>query len=197
MAANPCKLGARPEYYTVGTRIYVKCVDDAKRETLATALAIGLSVGLLTLFILAFLCFCCYREFRIKSAHRQTIEIASPRNKWESFIHEGSYVRRIAQVLEAEENMPVEVFDHIRENDPETFEKIEARSPFDFVERAGFAIAFLLKKQAALENTTVVECMYKWRGTLIETYGGEWAERIMDATSAILDQSSTIALAIS
>lgn len=79
--------------------------------------------------------------------------------RWETFIHASGYIRRIAQVLEAEENIPYEVLEYVKEFDPITYEKLE--SDTDFVSRATKVVKFLFQKQAELENITLNDAINK------------------------------------
>lgn len=189
---NPCSFGTRAEYYSSGEKTYVTCVDDGGRGKLSIGIAVGLSVGFAALFVVAFLCVCCFNQLRIVKAQReQQIALAEVRTRpaaarWEAFADEDSHVRRIAQILEAK-SVSLEILDYIRRLCDRTIKKIESRSPFDLTERAAIAIAFFLTKQAELEGTTVVECMYKWRGALAENCGGEWSEIVLDAAAALIE----------
>jgi hypothetical protein len=164
---------------------FVTCVPDDSNIDMILGLSIGLGLGIpiLCLIMWNIYYFCKHKrnnqETRFQDQDPKVIHITVQKlRRWETFLHSSGYIRRIAQVLEAEEKIPYEVLEYVKEFEPITYEKLQAET--DFVKRASMVVRFLFQKQAEQEKITLTEAIKKWRKELVDKCGGEWSERIID-----------------
>lgn len=197
-----CGNHEKVENQVINGTSYVVCVpyDDYDRNQ-QLAIILGSIFGVIGIIMIFCFIYCCWRTCRQDKNQQDTrsylegqddnkdiiIHVNNYR-RWEKFINHSGYIRRIAQVIEAEDKLPNEVEEYVKEFDPMTYEKIrginsDSVSVGDsdiFVTRAVKVCVFLFKEQAKLENISVKETIEKWRNELVDTCGGEYGERIMD-----------------
>ena len=184
-----CPHGMRPNYVDTNGTIYVTCVHyDTKDNKLLLALCLSLPLFIVVCVIIFAIYNIYTRKKVIDKVPNETVNAhiihVHQLRRWESFIGGSGFIRRIAQVLEAEAVIPKEVDDYIKEEDPIGWEKMQDTS-FDFIQKAAWAIHFLFKKEAETKCTDVNTEITKWRDTLTTKCGGEWAEHIMDKVAII------------
>lgn len=173
--------------------MFLTCVDDS---TKVTPLIIGLCVGL-PVFVVIIICACAfhYHYKQCKKYNQPIFQWGVPSGvnpspsvpKHEHFLTDGGYIRRIAHVLEVEDSIPNDVQEWMETNEPITWAKLQNDPHIDFVERAARVMVVLFKCQADMEHVSTLDTFYKWRGKIVETCGGEWAERIMGRVETLLN----------
>lgn len=175
-----CPNGYTPDYLNNNGTIYVICVEN----TLSKGLIIG-SVGLLLLLLLLglglFFCIsCCYRNNQ-ENVKYGILFHPNKRHlrRWEEFINDGGYIRRIAQLLEMEETISKELDDYFAENYPDLWKKIN-QDDYNFISRSANLIKVLFDEQAKMEKKSVFETICFWEEKIVDKCGGEFGLQIME-----------------
>jgi hypothetical protein len=178
-----CPNGQQPNYVDINGTMFVTCVkQDNTHNSMVLGLALGLGIGIPVLIMICLTIYCtCVRNKGFSDkypiASGQTITVV-PRRRWEDFINEGSYIRRIAQLLENEETIPSDIADYFVENFPDVWEKVN-QPGYDFVARSAKLIKVLFDEQAKLENRDVLQTIEHWEEKLVDKAGGEFGIFIM------------------
>ena len=141
-------------------------------------LGIGLGLGIPVMILIGFRLWNIWKRRRDYPSEaitdRVTVQLPVKR-RWEDFINDGSYIRRIAQLLENEETIPKDIRDYFAENFPDVWEKVNQPS-YDFVSRSAKLIKVLFDEQAKMENKPVADTIKAWG----DKAGGEFGCKIME-----------------
>lgn len=186
-----CKGSLKPEYVNINGTTFVTCVDDASYNH---ELALGLGLGLGIPIFIMIIYFMLYtvkmirehkrlqktvtHDMQAKDMQAKDMTVINMR-RWETFIHEGSYIRRIAQLLEAEEKIPIEIQEYFKEFHKDVWESVHQKGCDDLLQVA-ILIKTLFEEQAKLESMSVLECIQKWDEKLVDKIGGEFCYKILD-----------------
>lgn len=178
-----CPPGQRPDYISTNGTTYVVCVEDTSGENigLILGLSLGISLGIIVLIMLGLL----YSKWKEEQKCYPFLLMSTPAaappplRRWETFIHDGSYIRRIAQLLEFEEKIPKDIEDYFVEHYPKLWVEV-TQEGHDFVLRSAKLIKVLFEEQAKIEKRSVTETIEAWEHKLVDKSGGEWAFKIME-----------------
>lgn len=184
---SACGYGYRPDYVNINGTMFVTCVERDKDEMNASlALGLGLGFGIpIFICIAVFIVYCCKsivkeRKFTNEIDEKtKQIQIMPPLRRWETFINEGSYIRRIAQLLESEQYIPSEIESYFKEFFPDVWAQVEEEGN-NFITKTALLITTLFREQAKLEKKDVVVVIESWKERLIDKSGGEFAYMIFD-----------------
>jgi hypothetical protein len=177
-----CPSGQQPSYMDINGTTFLTCVKYDTFNNTAVGLGVGLGLGIPFLIIFCIVIWkVCTHMRRMNYDDHPNVEsiIVVPRRRWEDFIHEGSYIRRIAQLLESEEVIPKDIGEYFVENFPDVWEKVN-KPEFDFVSRSAKLIKVLFDEQAKLEHKDVSETIKEWEEKLVDKAGREFGWFIME-----------------
>jgi hypothetical protein len=179
-----CPPGQRYEHITTNGTDYVVCVEDTSGPNIGLIIVLSLisTIALLVSFLLCLKLFTTFYD-TWKQKKELVDSLHCPENsrmlrRWEAFINDGGYIRRIAQLLEFEENIPHDLGDYFAENYPDLWKKVN-QDDFYFVMRCANLIKVLFEEQAKLEKRTINETIASWEDKLVDKCGGEFAQIIM------------------
>lgn len=185
---------------TINGTVFVTCVhrEPTSIDTYFIVVVVGLFVFVLS-GIIATIWFSCTDQEMLHNKDKNTEEHAAmlpkkpPSNRtvnglrrWEAFVHESGYIRRIAQVLEMDDRIPIEVEEWLAEFEPVVWAKVCHTT--DVVQRATHVIVELFKKEAETQHMPPHIPFDKWKDRLVDMCGGEWAVLIMEHVEKELKQ---------
>jgi hypothetical protein len=144
-------------------------------------LGIGLGLGIPVMILLGFCLWNMWKRRRDYPSEAITdrVNVQPTKRRWEDFINDGSYIRRIAQLLENEETIPLDIQHYFAENFPDVWAKVN-QPTYDFVSRSAKLIKVLFDEQAKIENKPVIETIKEWEDKLVDKAGGEFGCTIME-----------------
>lgn len=182
LVTRVCPTGQQPNYIDVNGTIYITCVtDNTRNNPLALGLGLGLGLGIPVMILIG----CCiWQRWKRRRDYpneviTESVIVQPAKRRWEDFINEGSYICRIAQLLENEESIPNDIRDYFAENIPEVWAKVHQQE-YDFVSRSAKLIKVLFDEQARLENKPVIDTINAWEDKLVDKAGGEFGFLIME-----------------
>ena len=182
LATRVCPTGQRPGNIDINGTSYVICTpQDTQNNPMIIGLGIGLGLGIPVMILLGFCLWNMWKRRRDYPSEAITdrVNVQPTKRRWEDFINDGSYIRRIAQLLENEETIPLDIQHYFAENFPDVWEKVN-QPTYDFVSRSAKLIKVLFDEQAKIENKPVIETIKEWEDKLVDKAGGEFGCTIME-----------------
>lgn len=185
LATRVCPTGQQPSYVDINGTTYVTCVTGNRDNPLALGLGLGLGLGIPVMIVIGY---CIWQTWKRRRDYpneviTESVNVQPVRRRWEDFINEGSYIRRIAQLLDNEETTPLDIQEYFAENFPDVWEKVNQpanQQGYDFVSRSAKLIKVLFDEQARLENKPVIDTINAWEDKLVDKAGGEFGFLIME-----------------
>lgn len=208
LVSNPCGAGMTPRTVDVNGTIFLTCIERPPQQIDTQTLIIVLCTVIPGCIAFVVVCMCWVNELcPCSSSYKRRqlqlispatrLEIANKFKRWEAFIHDGSYIRRIAQVLESESVVPYEIDDYLRSGKHEIeYVKLCNQEPHvPCQEKAARIIHMLFRDQSEHENRPILDVIAVWKKKLIETCGGELSYAIMARVEELVLASHDVPVA--